>query len=55
MTVRELYEWAEKNNCLDVELFKNSNLSWYPIDNMYYIEDAMISNAFGEDAIVVVD
>lgn len=55
MTVRELYEWAENNNCLDVELFKNSNLSWYPIDNMYYIEDAMISNAFGEDAIVVVD
>lgn len=26
MTVKELYEWAEKHNCLDIKLAKFSNL-----------------------------
>lgn len=38
MTIRELYEWAEKHNALDLNLMKNINLDFYNIHDAYLVD-----------------
>lgn len=38
MTIRELYNWAEENNCLDLDLYKNINLDMYPIEKPFVFD-----------------
>ena len=37
MTIRELYEWAENLDALDINVFKNVNLDIFPVESMYVV------------------
>ena len=39
MTIRELYEWAKENNCLDKTLAKNCNLEIFDIEHAINVDD----------------
>ena len=54
MTIRDLYNWAEKNNCTDLELYKNCQLDMFHIEDVY-IFDFDLAEKCGIEPRVVLD
>ena len=43
-TVRDLYEWAKENNCLDTPIYKHCNFDIHEIRAVCSIEDVPAYN-----------
>ena len=55
MTIREIYDWAKENNCLDVDVGKHYNMHFYEITSVTHMKDE-IPGSFGQHYnLVVVD
>lgn len=53
MTIRELYQWAEQHNCLDIQVYKNSNLDMYPIKDVFKFDSDLAAICDFEPRVVL--
>lgn len=55
MTVQELYDWAKRNNCLNVTLAKYSNMEFVDVESATRLSDELPVMYKGSNDRVVID
>lgn len=50
MTIQEMYDWAKKNNCLNIPVSKHIDMEFYDVRNIVHLNSEIaILKEYAED------